>query len=213
MSWNWSLVAPPFLCRGQPPCEAVSWNCSRSLLRVVGNVSLLVRLWVEIKDNGSYSLTGGKSASLWGCELKFVQYWGKSYRSVSASLWGCELKYIQCWMCCMVGMTSASLWGCELKFWNRGYTISEKFVSLLVRLWVEMYLKWRNDDEEKVSLLVRLWVEISCSPNLSVSNLSASLWGCELKYTVCTVGVLLRLSASLWGCELKYITILLPISD
>ena len=80
--------------------------------------------------------------------------------------------------------------------------------------------------EIAVSLLVRLWVEMYHANGNSSSIPSASLWGCELKYNYLktgtlsfTVSLLVRLwvemlssiqnspfkaSASLWGCELKY---------
>ena len=54
-------------------------------------VSLLVRLWVEMRQitEGSEQIA---SASLWGCELKYTyDRLGNKYVT-SASLWGCELK-------------------------------------------------------------------------------------------------------------------------
>ena len=106
-------------------------------------------------------------------------------------------------------------------------TIGWRNVSLLVRLWVEILHQIKQSKGEKVSLLVRLWVEITslkyldygkiCQPpceavswNTQGSDLfiqvvmSASLWGCELKYFSFTHEVMSNESASLWGCELKY---------
>ena len=100
-------------------------------------VSLLVRLWVEITmEKGAKCLK--MSASSWGCELKWI-YRYCLVRGVrpSASSWGCELKL----SCC---------------FWS----------SLL----------------SSVSLLVRLWVEIFCKAIFNWSRKSASSWGCELKW-------------------------------
>ena len=60
---------------------------------------------------------------------------------------------------------------------------------------------------EIVSLLVRLWVEIHMLSDMFRRHLtSASLWGCELKYSnkCCIPGQIV--SASLWGCELKFET-------
>ena len=77
-----------------------------------------------------------------------------------------------------------------------------------------------------VSLPVRLWVEIIRIFSSFGVRMSASLWGCELKYGICLIFQLFFrqppceavswnivsalitffriLSASLWGCELKY---------
>ena len=53
----------------QPPCEAVSWNVSPHNCNCTPTVSLLVRLWVEIR-NRKRPTSQMWSASLWGCELK-----------------------------------------------------------------------------------------------------------------------------------------------
>ena len=166
------------------------------------DVSLLVRLWVEIKMNRITSWCI-KSASLWGCELKY--YFKRTGRAL--------------------GM-----------------------VSLLVRLWVEILTAYHSEKLLNVSLLVRLWVEMvekimkeyrkksqpPCEavswneqPKTAsqISELSASLWGCKLKYKknvrdcsdACqppceavswnnkenVKDLDIFLSASLWGCELK----------
>ena len=122
----------------------------------------------------------------------------------SASLWGCELKWWfsgikQLWR------KSASLWGCELKFWLGSQQAFLGLVSLFMRLWVEMRkvkeilekgrgqplyeaVSWNTFRYYRakwfyfVSLFMRLWVEIACSNFIIVLLLSASLWGCELKY-------------------------------
>ena len=135
VSWN---VIASFLTaskEGQPPCEAVSWMKSRFRAVCTAMVSLLVRLWVEI-------------ASPWLLSLLWT----------SASLWGCELK-------CLIQDASLSVSRqppCEAVSWNasRGRLKYPTFVSLLVRLWVEM-----------------LMYLLSFSHTL----MSASLWGCELK--------------------------------
>ena len=149
---------------------------------VVLNVSLLVRLWVEISCmianklpfngqppceavswNTGYIFCGNDgapSASLWGCELKFHHYGIILLSLTSASLWGCELKYhcriFEPFLC-----VSASLWGCELKCWPVQGVPHDGHVSLLVRLWVEILYYFA----------------------LTYKVLSASLWGCELKCT------------------------------
>ena len=164
-------------------------------------VSLLVRLWVEIQCL-THPVSLIWSASLWGCELKWFPDRLSVYRPVSASLWGCELKYhsliqrlkkkrsASLWGCelkyyvvrrCYYGISSASLWGCELKCTETVIGCIWRLVSLLVRLWVEMF-----------------------SLNLEYSHFpSASLWGCELKLLEWLRQFKSDKSASLWGCELK----------
>ena len=101
------------------------------------------------------------------------------------------------------------------------------FVSLLVRLWVEIKAKAVTKYPYLVSLLVRLWVEMQ--PDLwyrsaVLVSLLVRLW-VEMVRRLVTVGgvqgqppceavswnfryanrtVLATTSASLWGCELKY---------
>ena len=78
-------------------------------------------------------------------------------------------------------------------------------VSLLVRLWVEMLPGWqilctylRQPPCEAVSWNVRT------SWTFPGGSLSASLWGCELKYHQKYLINGMDTSASLWGCELKW---------
>ena len=193
-----------------PPCNTIF-------------VSLLVRLWVEILLILS-KYDGQLSASLWGCELKWTAHHSEGYPLKSASLWGCELKY-ETIADSFVQELSASLWGCELKCTEIGIPSARSDVSLLVRLWVEMFWTVCYLQHHSVSLLVRLWVEITVdylSPLSAVVSLlvrlwveiiwkkryerlmkSASLWGCELKYIIWFPWRSLERSASLWGCELK----------
>ena len=126
-----------YLLHRQPPCEAVSWNNSSKLFPLIWLVSLLVRLWVEMMlallwtsfqycqppceavSWNEFLLIPVKmvtrSASLWGCELKFLlSNWIRPI-SMSASLWGCELKLCQGLSQYRRSHRSASLWGCELK--------------------------------------------------------------------------------------------------
>ena len=138
VSWNtlWMLTRNPEAC--QPPCEAVSWN-AKAITKVQqdNNVSLLVRLWVEMVLD-IYFIIINPSASLWGCELKSTSlaHWcsrqpcqppceavswnnyPRDFKGVwipSASLWGCELK-CPCYGKLRMMLKSASLWGCELKY-------------------------------------------------------------------------------------------------
>ena len=55
-----------------------------------------------------------------------------------------------------------------------------------------------------VSLLVRLWVEIWITLQKSCTMMSASSWGCELKYKSNNAAIIIAMSASSWGCELKW---------
>ena len=77
-------------------------------------VSLLVRLWVEIKEHGIYG-EDVESASLWGCELKYCWVWEVILASrqppCEAVSWNVTTKFAL-----LFWLTSASLWGCELKY-------------------------------------------------------------------------------------------------
>ena len=232
----------------QPPCEAVSWNIFLQLFQLCSfrsaslwgcelkygtdnynckssDVSLLVRLWVEIS----------KTVDVFGCCLVslLVRLWvemfcvvlsnGMSWVSLlvrlwveivfafmcsitlfqSASLWGCELK-CACTHVYRGTLPSASLWGCELKYQDRS---GINIVSVSASLW-GCELKCSLCDHRYmsylVSLLVRLWVEIMRLNLKFQKHGSASLWGCELKWLDENRSVSTTMSASLWGCELKY---------
>ena len=131
----------------------------------------------------------------------------ETHATRSASSWGCELKYGSI----RTGKskkTSASSWGCELKYHNGTFTHTGIVVSLFVRLWVEISraifhvkhsgrqplreaVSWNAcyhepQYEQTVSLFVRLWVEMNQSrKNYQTETTSASSWGCELKYGHC----------------------------
>ena len=186
--------------------SASLWGCELKFrdnfsIHSVLVVSLLVRLWVEITSPDRL-YRAYVSASLWGCELKWSHIHLLSNYTPSASLWGCELKYrafrplpfltgqppceAVSWNASVspsapVIKPSASLWGCELKCTETVIGCIWRLVSLLVRLWVEMF-----------------------SLNLEYSHFpSASLWGCELKLLEWLRQFKSDKSASLWGCELK----------
>ena len=143
-------------------------------------VSLFVRLWVEMTIRIPFPVLSNRSASSWGCELKyiclihiswtvpvslFVRLWVEINMpqyihdgSQSASSWGCELKLIS------VNhvppfFQSASSWGCELK-----YSLPEMQV-----------LNNRQPLREAVS-----W-NLVAPLTLIEPFSSASSWGCELK--------------------------------
>ena len=144
--------------RGQPPCEAVSWNASKLPWQLAPFVSLLVRLWVEMLSRRQ--MNGSRpSASLWGCELKF-----------------------SCWLLLLIRHTVSLLVRLWVEISLCPLASRIRSVSLLVRLWVEMQallegnyravcqppceaVSWNkvatsDDASIAVSLLVRLWVEI-----------------------------------------------------
>ena len=134
----------PEVC--QPLREAVSWNISNIRNRLHGKVSLFVRLWVEMKGIGG-EISPEESASSWGCELKCVILPSRINVTWSASSWGCELKYAFR-SSVFIRNKSASSWGCELKC-NREICMRiSRFVSLFVRLWIE--IKWQDETVETV---------------------------------------------------------------
>ena len=175
----------------QPPCEAVSWNEKQKLYEQYGigsaslwgcelkykydseaikesEVSLLVRLWVEMRSNDLITPISYRQPP---CE---AVSWNSSRAAFPFQTY-----------------PSASLWGCELKCLEVVVFVSVVYVSLLVRLWVEMRYELTLIPALLVSLLVRLWVEMQTCVVLTHRTLSASLWGCELKsqYTHTTTTV------------------------
>ncbi len=131
----------------QPLREAVSWNSFKVPVPLIPvTVSLFVRLWVEMKGIGG-EISPEESASSWGCELKCVILPSRINVTWSASSWGCELKYAFR-SSVFIRNKSASSWGCELKC-NREICMRiSRFVSLFVRLWIE--IKWQDETVETV---------------------------------------------------------------
>ena len=130
----------------QPLREAVSWNKICLKKAEPNQVSLFVRLWVEIFRIFETDCMV-KSASSWGCELKCVILPSRINVTWSASSWGCELKYAFR-SSVFIRNKSASSWGCELKC-NREICMRiSRFVSLFVRLWIE--IKWQDETVETV---------------------------------------------------------------
>ncbi len=70
VSWNEHNYKGCKQYGSQPPREAVSWNDRPLFLQIQVHVSLLVRLWVEIKYLHHNWIAKMMSASSWGCELK-----------------------------------------------------------------------------------------------------------------------------------------------
>ena len=163
------------------------------------DVSLLVRLWVEMNCSGSGAYLDS-SASLWGCELKYPDLSFMKNRIASASLWGCELKSYH-----FSQHTTDRPVSLLVRLWVEIPSVVSKrrrySVSLLVRLWVEIRIFVHRFSQILVSLLVRLWVEMMHRTLKSVSMMSASLWGCELKcgsYAIGLCGLPVSLLVRLW---------------
>ena len=121
----------------QPPREAVSWNICRLDSKKEVDVSLLVRLWVEITNNRHTAWPVRGSASSWGCELKWL------LKETLSMDWNVSL-LVRLWV--------------EIRETRKQKL--RRCVSLLVRLWVEITLTEEIAAKSSVSLLVRLWVEI-----------------------------------------------------
>ena len=145
--------------RGHPLREDVSWNTNCNTLEEL-------RKGHPLREDVSWNVEGGSysfsitSSSSWGCELKcnvLLQY---TWKNMSSSLWGCELKYITCSLCCFDYRHPP----CEDVSWNSdapSVLLYGRDVILLVRLWVEIYVRWTLYWDRKVILLVRMWVEIN----------------------------------------------------
>ena len=146
VSWNTEGCDKDGAWQGQPPCEAVSWNHLEETLWTSDEVSLLVRLWVEIHYLVSVEVTGTVSL--------LVRLWVEMPYRLNHNL----------------HTQSASLWGCELKYHPFRVYMGRLYVSLLVRLWVEINIhttlerlplcqppceavSWNNDSETNVYTL------------------------------------------------------------
>ena len=211
----------------QPLREAVSWNTQKKKMFVEQcTVSLFVRLWVEMTITFSDG-DSEKSASSWGCELKYLElyYQPQAFRRQplrEAVSWNVTIRCSYNNVVCQPLREAVS--------WNVLIALNTVLavVSLFVRLWVEMSDNWRL---RKMTNRQPLREAVSWN-NFSLHNgwlsiLSASSWGCELKYNnksaisaTDNVSLFVRLwveiphartsnnssmSASSWGCELKCI--------
>ena len=153
--WNFSTDVEHIY--RQPLREAVSWNFWVVPFISSFIVSLFVRLWVEIyiSEEMQYS---GKSASSWGCELKYgmrvcgLKRKGQPLRE--AVSWNVKNKV-------SVGESNRQPLR-EAVSWNKIFSIWRFIipVSLFVRLWVEIIPVTITSSTSYVSLFVRLWVEI-----------------------------------------------------
>ena len=164
------------------------------------------------------------SASSWGCELKYCCRCGNHLRRNFVRLW---VEMIQCKYLSLWFLSSASSWGCELKYYYLTFVQLRHCQPLREAVSWNHGINHRKEIIWPVSLFVRLWVEISLvSSSRPRKYMSASSWGCELKYvrqlkyTLVDCSQPLReavswniwlmkllipelLSASSWGCELK----------
>ena len=222
VSWNVvTIIGFPDRYR-QPPCEAVSWNILQSgcfplmdvsllvrlwvemlklmLIRKLKNVSLLVRLWVEMGEV--------RMQDWFGFVSLLVRLWVEMVRnavaySQSNSQPPCEAVSWNMQIMKMMHLKRCQP-PCEAVSWNiTRWTKYGSFqiVSLLVRLWVEIWWKrsrlygtnsqppceavsWNSYASGgmrayDVSLLVRLWVEItdySRNNPLYLVSLLVRLW-------------------------------------
>ena len=121
-------------------------------------VSLFVRLWVEIKSRKEQKPHPGRQP------LREAVSWNNSANIIRIYRFRQPLR--------------------EAVSWNTATFISTDghYVSLFVRLWVEIIILMLFLKRGIVSLFVRLWVEIPLPRAIEVCTLSASSWGCELKY-------------------------------
>ena len=164
---------------GQPLREAVSWNTAM-LWHFRFHRCQPLREAVSWNSNGDKVQTsGGKSASSWGCELKY-QNAENPVLSSTVSL------FVRLWVEIWKQNSMSQLPTCqplrEAVSWNTQQI--------------------HGNMKKEVSLFVRLWVEISPThwyPEHYRS--SASSWGCELKYDLredCVDGESVSLFVRLW---------------
>ena len=141
LKW-WKFLNSLMLIR-QPPCEAVSWNTEHLTYPTRNAVSLLVRLWVEMifawykADLSVVSLL----VRLWVEITQATVMYGAqdSQPPCEAVSWNTLPPFHYHYHPCQPP--------CEAVSWNmekvRGYT-ADRIVSLLVRLWVEIFLRKEN---------------------------------------------------------------------
>ena len=166
-------------------------------------VSLLVRLWVEMR--GAYTNVLTDSVSL------LVRLWVEMQKAGLNPVLSAVSLLVRLWV------EISNVWGknslrgrqppCEAVSWNLLCCVifnDRNTVSLLVRLWVEM---WSGRSNLPLILSASLWgceLKYPDLPENCYAEKSASLWGCELKLKRSGLYWIFHQSASLWGCELKY---------
>ena len=120
----------------QPPCEAVSWNITNKNQELINSCQPPCEAVSWNSDQPAGLASHRRSASLWGCELKYIPSPVYCLHKLSASLWGCELKcHLPIWP-----LENRCQPPCEAVSWNIVFRdeCRNQSVSLLVRLWVEM---------------------------------------------------------------------------
>ena len=156
VSWNDICFMRRTVPSSQPLREAVSWNEPDTKVGPLSLVSLFVRLWVEIARfipvSGYTCSQPLREAVSWNT----VNYVGERVKGKSASSWGCELKYknivlpmltwivslfVRLWVEITVEKFSMSDIRCqplrEAVSWNKkhdNYYVAGPVVSLFVRL-------------------------------------------------------------------------------
>ena len=211
----------------QPLREAVSWNTDSPYDRMAcGNVSLFVRLWVEIyiclKSIRIVFSQPLREAVSWNGYAAMVESANARQPLREAVSWNSNRLHIR-----EVEDESASSWGCELKCYWQVCHQRKSCQPLREAVSWNMMRRRRQTSFHHVSLFVRLWVEIRSQDSCLSEASSASSWGCELKYVhhppyAWSFRQPLReavswnrfmgpywkrkvWSASSWGCELKCI--------
>ena len=203
VSWNVPVAAKANGGIGQPLREAVSWNVMIVSDRLLINVSLFVRLWVEI--NFPFRIYGELQVSLFvrlwveistvNSQLQqfvvslFVRLWVE-ITAINGTAPTTDVSlFVRLWveMCSVAqhhgAVVSASSWGCELKYTRRLYSARSVWVSLFVRLWVEI-LRFRYVQMCHFGQPLREAVSWNTYYKDEQGGiwLSASSWGCELKH-------------------------------
>ena len=160
VSWNGSYWSSQSSDGGQPPCEAVSWNAFHKLMGFYQTVSLLVRLWVEIHRSmfwyHGYTRQPPCEAVSWNTNTLFPAKLIICQPPCEAVSWN--------WNPHQNKATDNSQPPCEAVSWNVGY-----------------YRRTPGSASQPPCEAVS-WNPINCKKS-GRYPLSASLWGCELKYS------------------------------
>ena len=165
-------------------------------------VSLLVRLWVEIIEYiPKYRQVQRQppcEAVSWNTLDEIISITGARQPPCEAVSWNVLSVRVLLLLLCQPP--------CEAVSWNLSASATTilSFVSLLVRLWVEINSAKCLASVRIVSLLVRLWVEISSVLNTHGTTVRQPPCEAVSWNTLCRKPFSTQLtSASLWGCELK----------
>ena len=182
VSWNTNILSTNVMAPSQPPCEAVSWNKEDTMS--ITNVAMSASLWgCELKffvfKPYHWNIRQPPCEAVsWNISIRKRRYTGCRQPPCEAVSWNSDTdKHSQLWYCQPP---------CEAVSWNSlKYSESE----CLNRQPPCEAVSWNNSvvsgiSGALVSLLVRLWVEIYPNAVATSFPTSASLWGCELKWRV-----------------------------